>query len=332
MGHWDRRALYLQQTNKTTKPPPPPAMTKRLALPALLLLPALLPGQGSLTVPKTQAWRLHESVRHEVEAAIHRGRAFLAVRQNAAGRWQMAPDHESIVPALAFCDGATVGDWRQHPVLPTAVAAAVTTLEHDLHRVLSDAELAELAYAGLLLQLLEHRPDLVGRVARRLALTDQARLETCCDLIVSLALRSMVGDPVQDFEWSSVLARATRLDKPSGANVAQAGLARVLRGAGADGRAARAYLKWLGRKSPATAEDAWWTARFVALLPPAVLFEEEYPLDWRQRLAARLVARQRRDGATGHGFWGSGEAPDAIDADVLRETTFAILTFVFVAE
>lgn len=296
----------------------------------LILLPAtLLRAQGSLTVPKTQAWRLHESVRHEVEAAIYRGQQFLAVRQTEDGRWQLAPDHLSVAPALAFCDGTAA--WRQHPVLQKAAAGAVTRLERDLQLVLADLEVAELAYAGLLLRLLDQRPDLVARVARRLALTDPRRL-AACDLIVALILRGGGDNPAQDFEWSGVVAHAAKLDNPAAGKVAQAGLARILRGAEADGRAARAYLKWLAHKPPVSAEDAWWIARFVALLPPAVLFEEEYPLDWRQRLASDLIARQRRDGATGHGFWGSDPASDASDGDVLRETTFAILTFIFVAE
>lgn len=286
-------------------------------------------GQAAITVPKTQAWGLPESIRREALVVLDRGREFLASRQGATGLWALADGTLTCGPAFGFVDDEPPAQGST-PALSRAANAAADLVERDVRRVLSVGETVELARAALLLRLADVRPDLVTRTARRLSVVGTDALGAG-DAVVALAVRDEGGAPAQGYEWGAVLAAATGLRRQTGASVALAGLARGMRGAASDGNAVRAYVRWLARPRQVSAEDAWWTARFVSALPPAVLHDAGYPLDWRQRVANELISRQRRDTATGNGFWTVDRASPPDSDDALRETTFAVMTLALVA-
>lgn len=279
--------------------------------------------QVQVTPSRGHSWRLPESILRETLVAADRGRLFLAARQEAQGGWRLDGGATTCLPAMAF---AGVGG---ETVLRRAAGAAATAVERDLTRVLTAAETVELARGALVLAAAGSREELRNRVARRLAVVGNDALDAA-GAAWALEARGSGAAQAQDFEWGVVVAKASGVATPGA--VALAGLARLERGAAADGSAVRVHLRWLARHWPATAEATLWVARLADAVPPAVLHEAGFPLDWRQRVADGLITRQRRDPATGAGFWTADATASAVGDGALRETAFAVMVLAQIAE
>jgi hypothetical protein len=285
-------------------------------------------GQTQITSARSQPWQLPESILRETLAVAERGREFLARQQAEDGLWRLGDGAVTCWPAMAFA--GDVGEAGA-AVMTSAVNAVGDALDRDLTRVLTVDETAELARRALVLRAAGARGDLQMRAARRLAAVGTDAFDAD-DAALALEARGDGAARAEGFEWGAVVAKTAAARRPSVASVALAGLARLVRGAASDGSAVRAHVRWLARNHGRSAEDDWWVARFVDAVPLAVLHEEGFPLDWRQRMADALIARQRRDSATGAGFWTTAKTMSAESPDVLRETTFAVMVLARVSE
>ena len=296
---------------------------RRFIFAALLLLSmSAVRAQVQVATVRTQPWGLHESIRREAYASIDRGRNYLSSRQAAGGLWALETGAWSCFPAMAF----TGDSGAAMPTLRRALDAAATAVDRSLTRMLTSAETVELARGCLLLQVQGFRDDRVVRAVRRLSLV---RLDSfdAGEAALLLDVRGWEGRTSGDPEWGAVVAKTMSMRNPTVGTVALAGLARLERaGVEAARNAALAHLRWLAGHAPVTSEDAWWLVRFLDQLSPAALHDAGFPLDWRQRVADALIARQRRDSRTGFGYWRlPGDESDASGDGALRETTFAVM-------
>lgn len=277
-----------------------------------------------LSPVRTGAWGLHESLRREAFAAIDRGRDFLAAQQHPSGLWAADAVAATCQPGLAFA-GDTLAE-RDAAVLQRAIAAAAGTLEGALSRVLTPAEDNELVWCTALLSLAGTRDPLVARALRRLRVLEPGRFSIPAASLLA-QMQDARGATDSRTDWNRVLALTLRTDAPTSATVSLAALARVRRDPDApSAQALQAHLRWLARHISAAPDGIWPLARLLEEVPPAVLHAAEFPLDWRQRLADALVARQRRDSRTGFGYWSDPACPTAPGSTAaLRQTTAAVL-------
>jgi hypothetical protein len=181
--------------------------------------------------------------------------------------------------------------------------------------------------AGLLHLADAHEP-LVSRVLRRLRALDPDPFPAATAGLLADLLDAR-AEPGTRAAWNTVLAKTLRTEPPTPGTVALAALARIRRERDASSdQALQAHLRWLVRHQPASATETWHLARLLDEVPPAALHAADFPLDWRQRLADALIARQRRDPRAGLGFWSDSAATTA----VLTETTAAVITLRLLAK
>lgn len=288
-------------------------------------------GQGTALAPsRGQSWHLGESILRETYATLDRGLDFLAARQGADGLWALADGFRTCAPALAFAGETPVSA----PLLRAAESVA-EGMDRSVSGLLPSRELVELARGVLVLRASGIRGDLVPRAVRRLELAGLGRLGAEEAALV-LDVLGLEGRTPGETAWGTVVARTLAVRNPVPATVALAGFARLERGnLPVTGNAVRAHLRWLAGKELKTADDAWWLVRFLDRLPPVALHEAGFPLDWRRHVADALIARQRRDPATGFGYWappkGSKDAGVSGDA-VLNETARAASALRWVAD
>ncbi len=279
-------------------------------------------GQLLVTPGRAHPWRLSDSLRREAHAALDRGLAWLAIRQAEGGLWEQERGLRTGLPALAFAGDADgiAGD----PVSGKAFAAVSAEVGRSLTRILTPGQTMELALGTLLLRSCGGEPSLLDRAVRRLRLQPLERLSAEESAWTLEAQGWREGEPGK-LAWGAVIAKAMAFTHATPGQVALAGVARWERG-GTSPNAFRAHLRWLADRWPERASDTWWLVQFLERMSPAQLHEAGFPLDWRRRVAGDLIASQRFDPATGHGYWSSGgtlREPD--DDEMLRETTFALL-------
>ncbi len=288
---------------------------------------------------RASPWRLPESILRETLASIDRAQQHLAQRQRDDGFW----------PGAAFPTCGPARGWLpQTDDTPatdpyrSALQAAEQRMEDWLGQPLDAAQQIELARMAALLRSAGERPELVRRAARRLAATSPDNADPAQTALLFEARGTEAPYGVSPHEWSIVIGKAMRGSPHDVATIAVSGWARLQRGADPRGQAARAHLRALRAALPfaraGAAADAardehdpevspealWWVVRFLDELPPAVLFEENVPLDWRVRLADLLLRRQRRDPASGAGYWTGPGSADAASPEALTATTYAL--------
>ena len=284
---------------------------------------------------------LPESILRETYAAIDRARATLVRRQGADGLWTLADGTPTAFPALALCDPAAPA--RE---LDAALAAAETRLAEHATKPWSPGTASEAVYATLARLLHSGRgPD--GLLATRLA---RARLDALPQDDAALALSALdgLGTP-RDGGWAWLVNRL-RAHRPADVeSVAIAALARFNSGRSQDGIPARdvqEHLRWIAARiqldaprraeepEPLTPSAAFFITALAAQLPRRAFLDDPslLPYNWRAPLASRLIARQRVDPDTGLHFWDSSAAPSANGDTALRETAYAIMTLVILAE
>ncbi len=304
-------------------------------------------GRVRLTPVRAHPWRLPESILRETLATIDRAQLHLAHHQQAEGLWP-GPDGPTCGPAAGWRTATTDATPEPDEPLRRAVVAAESRLERWLGRPLEAPEQVELARSTALLRQAGRRPELVLRAARRLAATS---IDGASPFETALLLEARgVENPhaAAAHEWSAVIAKAMRGPARDAAVIAISGWARLQRGADPRGQAARAHLRALHAKLFVAAADAgagpseeaarvppealWWSVRFFDKLPPAVLFEEGFPLDWRVRLADELLRRQLRDPATGAGYWTGEDRSDPSSPATLAATTHALQCLLRITE
>ncbi len=346
--------MYHTATNRSTRrtrrePLQAGALLAVLALACWTPQAAEAPGgRVRLTPVRAHPWRLPESILRETLATIDRAQLHLAHHQQADGFWPGRPD----VPTCGPADG-----WPPEPADPAkepadsrrrAIAAAEERLERWLGRPLNTSEQLELARDTALVRQSGRRPELVRRAARRLAAT---AIDGTTPFETALLLEARgLEDPhgIAAHEWSNVIAKAMRSSARDAAVIAISGWARLQRGADPRGQAARAHLRALHAKLTFTAADAgpgpaeedarvspealWWSVRFLDKLPPAVLFEEGFPLDWRVRVADELLRRQLRDPASGSGYWVGADRTCPSAPATLAATTYALQSLLRITE
>ena len=286
---------------------------------------------------------LPESILRETCAAIDRARATLARRQGDDGLWTLADGTRTAFPALALCDPAAPASARE---LEAALAAAEARRAEHATKPWSPRTASEAVYATLARLLHSGRgPD--GLLATRLARVKLDALPQD-DAALALAALDSLGTPL-DGGWAWLVNRL-RAHRPADVeSVAIAALARFNSGRSQDGIPARdvqEHLRWIAARihlgAPRRAEDpepitpsaAFFIAALASQLPRRAFLDDPSLLtyDWRNHLASRLVARQRVDPATGLHYWDSSPTPSAAGDAALRETAYAVMTLVILAE
>ena len=209
---------------------------------------------------------------------------------------------------------------------PSDGSAIIATAEEQIAKSW-DAEFA-VAVAVAILNGNAASPRIVAKLSRQ----DTAQFAPSDTALILLALESSGVE--SRAKWRA-LAERGRVSNPDINAVALSALCHAMaapRGdMGAPSPAALAHLRWIGKRlnlgygnTPTggdddilTPETAFYTALAASHLPRSVFVADNPPLpyDWRNHLAARLVARQRFDPATRSYNWGDP-----------RDSNFAILT------
>lgn len=315
----------------------------RTAIAALIAACTLTaPAQTASLVPvRSVRATLAESILRETYAAIDRARATLVHRQDADGLWTLADGTRTVFPALALCDPAL-----PPRALEAALAASESQLAEYATKPWSSATASEAVYATLA-RLLQTGRDPNDLLTARLA---RVRLDSLPQDDVALALVALdsLGTP-RDGGWSWLINRL-RANRPAAVeSVAIAALARYNSGRSQDDIPARdvqEHLRWIVARTqlgvprhadapePLTPAAAFFTAALAAQLPRRAFLDASAPLpwNWRDALANRIIARQRVDPASGLYYWDASPTPSPNGDTALRETTYAIMTLVILAE
>ena len=286
---------------------------------------------------------LPESIQRETYAAIDRARTLLARRQGDDGLWTLADGARTAFPALALCDPGTPD---AAPELEAALAAAEARLADLATKPWTPRTASEAVYASLA-RLLRSGRGPEGPLATRLA---RVNLDTLPQDDAALALTALdgLGAP-RDGGWAGLVNRL-RAHRPADVeSVAIAALARFNSGRSQDGlpaRDVREHLRWIAARielgaqrsadapEPLTPATAFFVAALASQLPRRAFLDDPstLPYDWRSALAGRLVARQRVDSATGLHYWDTSATPSPHGDAALRDTAYAIMTLVSLAE
>ncbi|MGI5868042.1 MAG: hypothetical protein ACOX9C_01165 [Kiritimatiellia bacterium] len=317
-----------------------------LAFALLALAAACAPeahAQGAVLVPvRSNQSLLPESIRRETFATIDRTRATLLSRQDDDGLWTLADGSRTVFPALALCDPF----FPAARELDAALAAADAWLAERAAKPWTARGAAEAIYATLAQLLHRGRPP-GDRLATRLS---RIRLDALPHDDAALALAALdYLESAPDGGWAGLVNRLRAHRPPAVDTVAIAALARFnVSHARHDlpTRDVQEHLRWIAehaelgtlrRSADAkqiTPPAAFFLAVVAAQLPRRAFLDERPPLpvNWRNTLANRLIERQRVDSATGLNYWDSSPAPSPTSDSALRETTFAIMTLVILAE
>lgn len=303
---------------------------------AASLSSALVPVHSALTT-------LPESILRETYAAIERARAHLVKCQDADGLWTRDDGTRTLLPALALCD--PVPDSTSTAL--DAVLAAADSRAADLATKPWTPQTTAEAFQTALFRLLHTGQGPAAPLAARLA---RARLDALPQDAAALALMALdsLGAP-RDGGWAGLVNRL-RAQRPADVeSVAIAGLARFNSGRSQDELPTRdvlEHLRWIAAQArlgaprraddpePVTPAAAFFIAALASKLPRSVFAEDPglLPYAWRGALANRLIARQRMDPATGLGYWDASPEPDPTSDNALRDTAYAVMTLVVLAE
>ena len=293
---------------------------RRLLIVPLLALSAFA---QTLPPPRMPQSALHESMRRETLATIDRGRETLARNLRDASAAAALPGIG--IPALSDPDSAAYSN-----IVAEAAARAFAVAEERISKPWETeftAGVATAAFAEAMCFAREAPPRIVSRLTR----ADVRTLPPADAAILLLALESNGVDcrakwrVLAETPVNAQAAAAAATQTPPPARVALSALCRMMaapRGVmDAPPAAASAYLRWVWKRiddADFPPEAAYYTALAASRLPRTVFVSENPPLpiNWRERLASSVVARQFYDSEKSEYRWGANSA----------DTSYAILT------
>lgn len=308
-----------------------------------LLFPAPATALSIVAIRSEQS-SLPESIRREAYAAIDRSREALLAQSRRDGLWTLQDGSGTIFPALAFCDP---GPAIHADVVDASVAASLTQIESIISRPWSRTQTMEVAYTALA-EVMNFNKIIDPRMLARLSRVQRGTLKCTESALLLMALEAN-GVPLNG-GWQAVVNNLRLSPESDVTSVTVAALGRLKSKPKDQGRPREdvlAHVRWIARRislagenslpsddDPLTPEAAFFVTVLASELPRQILAEDStlLPYDWRNRLANRLLAQQRKDPATGLDYWDTAPSPAPNSNSALQATTYAVMTLVILAE
>lgn len=313
----------------------------------ILCLAILLPApatSSSIVAIRSEQSSLPESIRREAYATIDRSRETLLALGHCNGLWTLRDDSNTIFPALAFCDPEPES---QADIVALSVSTSLKQIESNLSKPWNPAQAMEVAYTALA-EMMNFHQAIEPRILTRLARVPHSALK-CTDSALLLMALEANGIPM-DGSWQAVVNTLRLSPESDVTSVAVAAIGRLKSKPKDFGRPREdvlAHVRWIARKigldeekrsasetDLLTPEAAFFISVLVAQLPRQILAEDPtlLPYDWRNHLANRLIAQQRKDSATGLDYWDTAPSSTPNSDSSLQATAYAVMTLVILAE
>lgn len=299
---------------------------------------------SSLVALRSDQSALPESIRRETFAAIDRSRASLLALARRDGLWSLQDGSSTVFPTLAFCDPEPTS---QANVVALSLAASLNKIESTISKPWSKSQAMEAAYTVLAEAINSGRPS-DPRVLTRLSRVQRSTLEWTDSALLLMAQEA--NDIPMPGGWQAVV-NSLRLSTASDVTaVTIAAIGRLKSRPNTLGRPREdvlAHVRWIAGRIALSApnplvadgdvitpEAAFFITMLAAQLPRQLLAEDStlLPYNWRNHLANRLLAQQRKDPATGLDYWDTATSPSPNSDSALRATTYAVMTLVILAE
>ncbi len=317
------------------------------SLPPILCFIGLLPepaSASSIVAIRSEQSSLPESIRREAFAAIDRSRETLLALGRRDGLWTLQDGSSTVFPALAFCDPDLKS---QADVVATSVATSLKQIEASLSKPWSQTQAKEASYTALAAMMNVHQ-TIEPRVRARLSRVQPSTMKCTESALLLMALEAN-GFPING-GWQAVVNNLRLSPESDITSVAVAALGRLKskqKDLGRPHADVLAHVRWIARRfalddntplsgdtDPLTPEAAFFITVLASQLPRQVLAEDStlFPISWRNHLANRLLAQQRKDPSTGLDYWDTASSPAPSSDSAMRATTYAVMTLVILAE
>ncbi len=300
---------------------------------------------ASIIAIRSEQSSLPESIRREAYAAIDRSRMTLLALGHRNGLWMLQNGSGTIFPALAFCDPKPE---LQAEVVALSVTTSLKQIEINLSKPWSQAQAMEAAYTVLAEMMSCHQAIEEPRILTRLTRVQRSALKNTDSALLLMALEAN-GIPV-DGDWQAIVNNLRLSSESDVTSVAIAAIGRLKSRTQTFGRPREdvlAHVRWIARKITLgeekrlsanpdllTPEAAFFITVLASQLPRQILAKDStlLPYNWRNHLANRLIAQQRKDPATGLDYWDTAATPSPNSDSALWATTYAVMTLIILAE
>lgn len=318
-----------------------------LCLLPVLFLASLSPAPtraASIVAIRSEQSSLPESIRRETYAAIERAREMLLALDRHNGLWTVQDGSSTIFPALAFCDPKPE---LQADVVSLSVTTSLKRIEINLSKPWSPSQAMEAVYTALAESVNFNRP-INSRILTRLLRVQRTTLKHTDSALLLMALEAN-GIPI-DGDWQAIVNNLQLTSESDITSVTIAALGR-LKSKVENFRPPRedviAHTRWIARRIALreddrlssgadllTPEAAFFITVLASQLPRQILAEDPtlFPYDWRNHIASRLIAQQRKDPTTGLDYWDTALSPSPDSESALEATTYAVMTLVILVE
>ena len=286
---------------------------------------------------------LPESILRETDVAIDRSRQMLLHRRSDDGLWTLRNGARTVFPVLALDDPEASTSEK---IVRESLARSRQEIAQKISASWKANDVAEAAY-----NVLASEMNLSGtadpRLVSRLQRINLHELNPADAALLLLALEAR-RLPTRE-GWTSLVNVFSQSKNQTPESVALSAYGRLKTRQPVEGRPAKdvlAYVRWIANKidlgygrdpagvDPITPRSAFFISLLAAQLPRQVFHEDTtlLPYDWRTHLASRLISQQRNDPVSGLNYWDTAATPSPDSDTALRDTTYAIMTLVILAE
>ena len=334
--------------NKTRAGKPTSSLATLSALAVALCTLCHDAGAAYLVVLRSDQSALPESILRETYATIDRCRYMLVQRCGEDGLWPLEDGSTTAFPALALAD--PVPGYYSNAV-SRSISAAVAKMEGTATKPWNYAVAAEAAYTVMLQAIAGGEEGASPQLLKRLARMpfDDAGADPAARFLALLALEA--NNVEVDGRWAMLANGIYKRGEQNASTVALSALCRMAADSGSSARIrpgndVLAHVRWLANKldlgfgketpnpDPVTPESAFLVAVLASQIPRQSLLSDNtlLPYNWRNHLANRLISKQLADPTSGLNYWDSSVSPSPFSDTALRETSYAIMALVLMAE
>ena len=301
-----------------------------------------------LVVLRSDQSALPESILRETYATIDRCRHMLVQRCGEDGLWKLEDGSNTALPALALAD--PVPGYYSNAV-SRSLSAVTEKMAGMATKPWTHKVAAEAAYTVMLQTIVKGDNNVSSPLLKRLTSVrfDDPREDPAALFLALLAMDA--NDVDLGGRWETLVNGIYINGVQSVSTVAISALCRMAAdyetsGAGQPGKDVIAHARWLAKKldlgfgkeipnpDPVTPESAFFVAMLASQLPRQSLLADNtlFPYNWRNHLANRLISQQLTDPKSGLNYWDSSDSPSPFSDNALRETSYAIMALVMMAE
>ena len=297
----------------------------------------------ALVSVKSDQSALPESILRETEVAIDRSRQMLLHRRSDDGLWTLQNGARTVFPVLALDDPEAT---TSKTIVRESLAGSRLAIAQKISASWTADDVAEAAYNALASEM--NSPGTADpRVVSRLQRVTLHALNPADAALLLLALEARQL-PTRE-GWTFLVNTFYQSKNQTLESVALAAYGRMKTRQHIDDRPAKdvlAHVRWIAHQvdlgygrdftgdDPLTPKSAFFISLLAAQLPRHVFHEDTtlLPYDWRTHLASRLIAEQRNDAVSGLNYWDTAANPSPDSDTALRDTTYAIMTLIILAE